>query len=926
MPRRGRSLIVSTVLAALTATIALPAFAQNGQPQRPNGNGVKRPDYQPFAKVSEGFEQVVSTADGQPSLYNIWKRDKDGQMIAELPRAWRNQKYFMAVTQASGAIFAGLQGPSIYVYWKQYDKRMALISPQLATRSTGDAESRSSVDRLFTDRVLVDVPILCMGPSGQPVISLNELLLKNGGKVFGRSLGAMNARLATITKAKAFPQNVEVAFEAPTGSGVLQAYHFSVSLIPDRTGYKPRVADNRVGYFTTTYRDLGKYQQKDKWIRYINRWDLQKRDASLKISPPKEPIIYYVEHTVPVRYRRWVRDGALFWNKAFENIGIDGAIEVYYQDETTGAHMEKDPEDVRYNFLRWLNNDISTAIGPSRAHPLTGQILDADVVLTDGWIRAFWGWYHEQMPEVAAQGLTPETLLWLEDKPQWDPRFLLASTAKREELMARHERGERLFDNAGLLFSDPALRDNDELAQLKEWLGDDDAMCLAAHGRAFDMAFGHLTLEMMGMLGDDVEEEGQVLDGIPEWFIGPMLADLVTHEVGHTLGLRHNFKASSIYTLEQINSPEWKGTKPFTGSVMDYNPANFNMDSGDVQGDFAMIDIGPYDMWAIEFGYTFGDTDEVLKRVAEPELAYLTDDDTFGPDPHARRYDFSADPLDYAENQMRLVAHLRENLLDRFVKDGESWAGARRGYGVTLSQQTRMLSMMANWIGGAHVNRDQKGDPGDRVPIEVVDHDQQRKALAFVIDHAFNDEAFGITTDLLLRMTVDKFRDAGAYENTRDSTWDVHNRIMGVQASTLTMVLNPTTLSRVLDNELRTPADQDALTLPELMNTVTAAAFTELNTEIDGVTFTNRQPMISSLRRNLQSEVIDRLIGLVNPSWSMPRAIRTLAMQQLTMLHERISAKAELANTGQIDEYTVAHLTDLADRIDRALNRIQIGQ
>ena len=96
----------------------------------------------------------------------------------------------------------------------------------------------------------------------------------------------------------------------------------------------------------------------------------------------------------------------LQWNEAFRKIGIDNAIEVYQQDEVTGAHMEKDPEDVRYNFVRWLNNDVATAIGPSRAHPVTGQILDADIVLTDGWIRAFYSWYDDRPTEIA-QSLTP---------------------------------------------------------------------------------------------------------------------------------------------------------------------------------------------------------------------------------------------------------------------------------------------------------------------------------------------------------------------------------------------------------------------------------------------------------------------------------------------------------------------------------------
>ena len=160
-----------------------------------------------------------------------------------------------------------------------------------------------------------------------------------------------------------------------------------------------------------------------------------------------------------------------------------------------------------------------------------------------------------------------------------------------------------------------------------------------------------------------------------------MLADLVAHEVGHTLGLRHNFKASSIYTLAEINSEEVKDDKPFTGSVMDYNPVNINMETGEVQGNYAMIDIGPYDLWAIEYGYTPDDKklDDILERVSEPELAYATDEDTSGPDPTARRYDFSADPLDYAENQIRLAEYHRKRLIESFVEDGESWAKARKG-------------------------------------------------------------------------------------------------------------------------------------------------------------------------------------------------------------------------------------------------------
>ena len=104
------------------------------------------------------------------------------------------------------------------------------------------------------------------------------------------------------------------------------------------------------------------------------------------------------------------------------------------------------------------------------------------------------------------------------------------------------------------------------------------------------------------------KDEEEMLDGMPEWFVGPLLADLVAHEVGHTLGLRHNFKASALRTLDEINSEEVKGKKPFASSVMDYNPINYRYEAGDVQGDYAMIDIGPYDYWAIEYGYTMKDS------------------------------------------------------------------------------------------------------------------------------------------------------------------------------------------------------------------------------------------------------------------------------------------------------------------------------
>ena len=465
--------------------------------------------------------------------------------------------------------------------------------------------------------------------------------------------------------------------------------------------------------------------------------------------------------------------------------------------------------------------------------------------------------------------------------------------------------------------------------------------CLAAEGRGFDVALMRMAITAMreNVLDDDKdddkddkkkkgdddddedddkedEDKEQMLDGMPESFIGPLLADLVSHEVGHTLGLRHNFKASSVYTLKEMNSEELKGKKPFAGSVMDYVPTNFRVNEGKVQGDYAMIGVGPYDMWAIEYGYTFDKKGlkKILSRVAEPELAFCTDEDIYGPDPLARRYDFSKEPLEYANEQIALAQQHRGKIIDDFVKDGDAWNKARKGYLMTIALQSKSTSMMSNWVGGTFVNRDKKGDPNGRKPIVVVPAEKQREAIDFVIEHMFFDEAFGITPELLAHMTSDNFG-GYFYSMTNEPAWPVHDRIMGMQASTLSQLMNPTVLRRVYDNEFRVPSDEDALTLNELLTKINVAIWQELD-ELPKGKFTERKPAISSLRRNLQTEYLERLFDLSserNGAAAM-KPISNLATMALGELQEKL---ADASEKGNLDAYTRAHLKDSHQRVTK---------
>ncbi|MCA9296410.1 MAG: zinc-dependent metalloprotease, partial [Phycisphaerales bacterium] len=121
--------------------------------------------------------------------------------------------------------------------------------------------------------------------------------------------------------------------------------------------------------------------------------------------------------------------------KAFEKVGILDAIEVYQQDAQTGAYMDLDPEDARYNFILWTNANMGFAIGPSRVHPETGEILDADVVMDEGFISSWVQTYEKMMPEIALQNADPQTLAWFASRPQWDPRVRLARPAQRQQVL-----------------------------------------------------------------------------------------------------------------------------------------------------------------------------------------------------------------------------------------------------------------------------------------------------------------------------------------------------------------------------------------------------------------------------------------------------------------------------------------------------------
>ncbi len=893
----GLGLLAFVGLAGLPEPGVSAAVAQTG-------------DFPPLERAVEGLKRVTPAADGSDGYWDLYEDRDKGRLVAVLPRNYEGRLMMIACTVSGGDSQAGVMGPTIYARWEKIGSQLALVEPNFGVRTGGDRQARDSIENLYTGRVVLSVPILAMAPGDRPVIDFGALATQQTGRFFGSgvfssygpSLHAVDARLAKLTKAKAFPRNVLVEYQAPRNDGRIVRMTYDIGDLAGTPGYKPRAADSRVGYFYNSHEDYAKPADRDITERYINRWHIEKADPRLRLSPPGQPIVWYIEHTTPVHFRRYVREGIEMWNKAFEAVGISGAIEVYQQDAASGSHMDKDPEDARYNFFRWNASDEGYAIGPSRTNPLTGEILDADVVWHQGLTRAIRSMYESFTDDLTAQSFAPETLAFFEEHPEWDPRVLLAEPARRGQI----------------------LRERSVLARRAEERAATAELGAPEHPwTAWGASHANNACRMGNMLGMDIsladavmalglieEPEGDRIDGLPEVFIGQMIRYISAHEVGHCLGLQHNMAASTIRTNAEVNTPGYSGAT--VGSVMDYVASNINYGMGEEQGLYATTVVGPYDMWAIAYGYGPEDqVQEVLRRSAEPDHLYISQPAmSVGSDPRNMTWDMGKDNLVFAEKRIALIRELRSRLLTDLVKDGEPWAKARRRYQSTLGTQLQSMSIAAPYIGGTYTSNSFKGDTDAGRPVADVPASEQRAAMNLIMDAAFEDGAFGLTPELVRHMGKEYWWDAsGRSELIADPSMTIHDTVSGVQGAGLTLLMNPTRLRRVYDNEFRTAGQDDAFTLHELVTTVTDRVWREA---------AEGRAEVSSFRRNLQRDHTDRLttLGLMNSSNATLRTIGTLANAEL----RRIDGLAEKALKAGPEPYTKAHLEDIRTRIAKALD------
>jgi hypothetical protein len=388
------------------------------------------------------------------------------------------------------------------------------------------------------------------------------------------------------------------------------------------------------------------------------------------------------------------------------------------------------------------------------------------------------------------------------------------------------------------------------------------------------------------------------------------LRSLILHEIGHTLGLNHNMKASQTYTIDELLDAEFVAENGIAGSVMDYTPVNLAPPGQDQTG-YYDVKPGPYDDWAIEFGYSpaLDGADgeayrtELLNRSTEPRLIFGNDADDMrapgvGIDPRVNITDVSSDAITYAIGRLALVDEIVGGLREKLGTQGESYQELHNAYLSMAATFAGSAATISRYVGGVYVNRSMVGQPGAATPFEPVALRDQKRAMAALRSEIFAPNALAGSADLYSHLRQQR-RDFNFYGLTEDPK--LHELMLAIHKSVLDHLLHPVVLRRITDS--RQYGNQYLLV--DVVEDLTNAIFSD-----------DMPRSVNTYRQNLQLEYVNRLIAMVSGDTKaqFDYLSQSAALQNLKMIEDAVTG-----NPG-IDVETRAHRSNILYTIERGLH------
>ncbi len=560
------------------------------------------------------------------------------------------------------------------------DVRYEILAREQPNLQRGvEAASLRTVIRVFD--------IIGEGPGGEPQIDVTSVFTNEVPAGFALDLmrhfhmRAVDPKRSYVQTVTAFPGSIDVRFyqtwmadptelrkstdaeDRPATLGFI--FHSSILALPP-TPMRGRYADDRVGYFSVPFDDYGTGEYGSVRRAYIQRYRLEKKDPTAEISDPVKPIIFYLSREVPDQWRPYIKRGIEDWQQVFEKAGFRNAI-VARDAPTPQEDPNWDPEDVRYNVVRWTPSGRQNAMGPAVVDPRSGEVISSHAIFWHDVVRLAETWYFTQVGPL-------------------DPR-------------------------------------------------------------------------------------AQKLP-LPEDITGEMLSYIVKHEIGHALGLRHNFKGHSAYSIAQLRSREWTEKWGDSASVMDYSRLNYVAQPGD--NAYLLPKFGPYDFFAVEWGYKpfaqiavvdgkrvrqvmssdteWSQLDQLAaQQVGNPMLRFGGEDDWAAIDPQVNTNVLGDDPVEAADLGLRNIDRVMPMLVSASTQPGGGYARMAELYEALITLRHRELMAVAKLAGGVEETRYQAGR-GSAPPFQPVAAKRQRAAIKFLLDRAFPTPAPLLNPDVLYRM------------------------------------------------------------------------------------------------------------------------------------------------------------------------------
>jgi hypothetical protein len=683
---------------------------------------------------------------------------------------------------------------------------------------------------------------------------------------FTFNLGQLNAAKSKYATVRSFPGNTDVVVDlsydnpftiASGGTDVTDARYVRVRMqhsfieMP-KNDFTARRDDPRIGYFTqqrNNQTSISPVPYKDM----INRWYLKKKDPSAAVSEPVEPLVYWIENTTPVEYRQAIMDAGHKWNEAFEKAGFKNAVVMKIMpDDATW-----DPADIKYNVIRWVSSAQPPygAIGPSFVNPRTGQILGADISVE--WFSG------------SATPIFDDLYNGTAATPIW-------GSAEWETAQAAQKAAELRF---------PGLKIQNHFN------------CNIGAEMKAQYSAGLTTLEIAGAAPEEIKEMHK-----------QFLYYLIMHEMGHTLGLNHNMKSSQMLSPAEVHNTSITRSIGLTGSVMDYPAINVALDRSK-QGDYYTTKAGPYDLWAIEYGYTpFSDAEEeaalnrILSRSGDPKLAFGNDgDDMRAPgkamDPRVNINDMSSDAIAYAEERFQLVNGLMGKLVGKYSKPGQSYAELRARYNALNGQRNSMINAVSRYIGGVYIDRSYPEQKSANKPYTPVSLATQKKAIEVMNKYVFAPNAFDADAQVYPYLQIQR---RGFNQPNNGEDYKVTNTVLALQVNgTLAHILSPATLQRITNTRLY--GNQYAAA--DVMSDITKGIF---DADLNG--------NVNVYRQYLQSSFVSGLSRLMDETSPIDQVSRAACLYTAKKLRAKLAAAPATTN-----EETKAHRTNLVFMLDKAL-------